>query len=304
MTVCVDLEAAIQEGRHTRQLADISSFVRKSKRIVVVTGAGISCSSGIPVSPFPPSHTSALADDITQDFRSSDGLYALAKEQYPTGVAKGSDLFDAALFRNAASTAAFFTFISCLKKTVDAAAPTPTHLFLSRLHEKGRLLRLYTQNIDGLEERAGLAAANPTNGGSARKDASAVTVQLHGDIHRLRCVLCSTDVAFTAEHIELYSAGQAPPCPNCTQRCETTPTSFPLLLTEISDSRGPYCTIRTSNANWYSASRNCSLQRTSPAWGIHRQHRGRRSSPEARYAHHHGNDTPSSWTQATCQEFC
>jgi NAD-dependent SIR2 family protein deacetylase len=34
--------------------------------------------------------------------------------------------------------------------------PTTTHLFLRLLHEKGLLLRVFTQNIDGLEEQAGL----------------------------------------------------------------------------------------------------------------------------------------------------
>jgi len=41
-------------------LADVSSSIAKAKRVVVVSGAGISCSSGIPVS-----HPNnwALADD-------------------------------------------------------------------------------------------------------------------------------------------------------------------------------------------------------------------------------------------------
>jgi NAD-dependent histone deacetylase SIR2 len=33
-------------------LTDLSSYVAKSKRALIVTGAGISCSSGIPVSLF------------------------------------------------------------------------------------------------------------------------------------------------------------------------------------------------------------------------------------------------------------
>lgn len=34
--------------------------------------------------------------------------------------------------------------------------PTPTHHFLRLLHDKGLLLRVFTQNIDGLEQLAGL----------------------------------------------------------------------------------------------------------------------------------------------------
>ena len=35
-------------------------------------------------------------------------------------------------------------------------APTPTHYFIRLLHEKGLLLRCFTQNIDSLETLAGL----------------------------------------------------------------------------------------------------------------------------------------------------
>ena len=34
--------------------------------------------------------------------------------------------------------------------------PTPTHYFIRLLHEKGLLLRCFSQNIDSLETQAGL----------------------------------------------------------------------------------------------------------------------------------------------------
>ena len=37
-------------------------------------------------------------------------------------------------------------------------APTPTHAFFKVLHDKGKLLRAFTQNIDSLESAAGLPA--------------------------------------------------------------------------------------------------------------------------------------------------
>ena len=88
---------------------------------------------------------------IHQDFRSSDGLYALVKQQYPDVVLKGRDLFDASLFRDPTSTAVFYTFISQLKKSIDVAKPSPTHRFIKTLDSKRKLLRSYTQNIDGLD---------------------------------------------------------------------------------------------------------------------------------------------------------
>ena len=50
MTVTLDLDAAATDSHVRRALADISLSVAKGKKIVVVTGAGISCSCGIPVS--------------------------------------------------------------------------------------------------------------------------------------------------------------------------------------------------------------------------------------------------------------
>lgn len=161
-----------------------------------------------------------------QDFRSSDGLYALVKQQYPDVVLKGRDLFDASLFRDPTSTSVFYTFISQLKQSIDAASPTPTHCFIKTLDTKHKLLRSYTQNIDGLEARAGLL-------GSASQDAKATgkgknkiktkevkNVQLHGDIHRVRCTFCSAEFPCSEKHLKLFNQGSPPDCPECLARCE------------------------------------------------------------------------------------
>ena len=88
------------------------------------------------------------------------------KQQYPNAVLKGRDLFDASLFRDPTSTSVFYTFISKLKQSIDNVSPSPTHWFIKTLDTKGKLLRSYTQNIDGLEERVGLL-------GSASSEAKA-----------------------------------------------------------------------------------------------------------------------------------
>ena len=164
-----------------------------------------------------------------QDFRSSDGLYNLVKTKYPDVVLKGRDLFDAALFRDATSTAVFYTFISGLKTAIDKAEPSATHHFIKALDKKGRLLRSYTQNIDGLEERVGLSGANITQSREAdatkgkmkakiSKDVK--NVQLHGDIHRVRCTICSASYPCEAEYVTIFQRGEAPECPECSSRCE------------------------------------------------------------------------------------
>ena len=49
MTITLELDASSTDPHTRRALTDISLSVAKCKRIVVVTGAGISCSCGIPV---------------------------------------------------------------------------------------------------------------------------------------------------------------------------------------------------------------------------------------------------------------
>ncbi|KDQ64047.1 hypothetical protein JAAARDRAFT_187428 [Jaapia argillacea MUCL 33604] len=205
MTITLDLESPTSR----RTLSNISLAVAKSKKIVVMTGAGISCSCGIP------------------DFRSSDGLYNLVKEQYPDVVLKGRDLFDASLFRDPTSTSVFYTFISQLKRSIDGATPSPTHAFLKTLDTKRKLLRSYTQNIDGLEERSGLLGSSSNGakavGGKGKgkiRVKEVRNVQLHGDIHRVRCTFCSAELACTEEYMEVFERGQAPDCPECSARSQ------------------------------------------------------------------------------------
>lgn len=52
-------------------------------------------------------------------------------------------------------------------------SPTKTHLFLARLAEEGLLRRIYTQNIDGLEEAAGVP--------------SEIIIECHGSAMRTVC---------------------------------------------------------------------------------------------------------------------
>lgn len=149
---------------------------------------------------------------------------------------KGKDLFCSSLFRDPTSTSVFYTFIAQLKRSIDLAHPSPTHLFLRTLDEKKRLLRSYTQNIDGFEERIGLTGsgserARAKGKGKGKLLAKEVrNVQLHGDIHRVRCGLCSCNLPCTEEYLTMFDDGSAPNCPECTQRCEFSPLDLLLEL--------------------------------------------------------------------------
>lgn len=96
---------------------------------------------------------------------------------------KGRDLFSASLFRDPASTRLFYTFIAELKSSIDTAKPSPTHRFIKTLDSKGKLVRSYTQNIDGFEEQVGLAGTLSVKGKGKKFNSKEIkNVQLHGDI--------------------------------------------------------------------------------------------------------------------------
>ncbi|CEG75512.1 Putative Yor025wp-like protein [Rhizopus microsporus] len=161
-------------------VTELAACIQMSKRVLVITGAGISCNGGIP------------------DFRSSDGLYSLVKKKHPDIILKGKDLFDATLFKSKEQTQCFYTFMAELKKTIDAAMPTPTHSFIHGLQESGQLMRCYTQNIDCLEDSLKLSV-----------------VRLHGSMDKVKCTLCPASYEFTVDYEDQFRRGDPPVCPQC-----------------------------------------------------------------------------------------
>ncbi|MBK9713738.1 MAG: Sir2 family NAD-dependent protein deacetylase [Kouleothrix sp.] len=101
-------------------------ILREARRIVALTGAGISRPSGIP------------------DFRSDGGLWKLDD---PMAVAS--------LWGFQANPRRFYTWFRPLLDTIAAALPNPAHLALAQLERAGRLRAIITQNIDGLHQSAG-----------------------------------------------------------------------------------------------------------------------------------------------------
>lgn len=99
-----------------------------------------------------------------------------------------------------------------------SANPTPTHKFIRTMHEKRKLVRCYTQNIDGIESKEGLVI-----GGKEGQ-----VCQLHGDIHTLRCDYCNGIQEYTSEWMEMLLDGEAPECPECVRKC------FPFITLQIS----------------------------------------------------------------------
>lgn len=103
----------------------LAELIKNSKKIFVLTGAGISTKSGIP------------------DFRSGTGIYS----KYPELV------FDIDVFYN--DPTILYNLMFELAPIVINAKPNIAHICLKKLEDMGKINLIATQNIDMLHEKAG-----------------------------------------------------------------------------------------------------------------------------------------------------
>jgi len=112
---------------------DAVALLQKSKNIMVITGAGISTSLGIP------------------DFRSRNtGFYSQLIER---GFESPEDVFDIDNFDDDPSH--FYQLAKEILPVTDRCSPT--HDFIKLLQDKNILLTNFTQNIDNIEAFAGIS---------------------------------------------------------------------------------------------------------------------------------------------------
>lgn len=145
----------------------------KCKNIIIMAGAGISTPSGIP------------------DFRTpGTGLYDNL-QQYK--IPEPTAIFDLDFFWY--DPRPFF----CLAKSLYPGnyQPNYVHYFVKLLHDKGLLLRMYTQNIDGLERLAEVPAGK--------------LVEAHGTFSTASCIRCQK--SYDGEQIkQTIMDGDIPRC--------------------------------------------------------------------------------------------
>ncbi|XP_006009776.1 NAD-dependent protein deacetylase sirtuin-3 isoform X2 [Latimeria chalumnae] len=160
-------------------LEDIARKIRNREcnRIVVMAGAGISTPSGIP------------------DFRSpGSGLYDNLRH---FGIPYPEAVFEINYFLHDPKP-----FYSLAKELYPGNyKPNWAHYFVRLLYKKGMLLRMYTQNIDGLERLAGIPPS--------------MLVEAHGSFATASCTVCCE--SYPGENFrDEVMEGKVPLCPICT----------------------------------------------------------------------------------------
>ena len=119
------------------------SLLKRSERVMISTGAGISTESGIPA------------------FRGTDGLWETFKPE---------ELATPEAFRR--DPAKVWQWYDWRRQMISKVSPNPGHYALVELEKVVRQSFLFTQNIDGLHQRAG----------------SKGVFELHGSIWRVQCL--------------------------------------------------------------------------------------------------------------------
>lgn len=156
----------------------IANYIKTNhcKNIVFIIGAGISCAAGIP------------------DFRTpGTGLYYnLQKFNLP----RPESIFTLSYFKENPKP-----FFELSKEMLPGKyKPTYAHYLPVILHRHNLLLRVYTQNIDGLERIAGL----PTD----------KVIECHGNYYSAHCMKCNAQYELNEIRSEIIK-GDIPLCPKC-----------------------------------------------------------------------------------------
>ena len=162
---------AVRASARSASARRVADLIRSGacKRIAFLTGAGVSVSAGIP------------------DFRSPGGMYDTLKPELLTAAAEDRDAMrrdPTHVVSKAMFTRSAFPYLELRRPFILGIAErkwkaTPCHWFMRLCYDQGLLVRVYTQNIDGLDFQLGLPHE--------------LLVPVHGSLGLIQCEACQAD---------------------------------------------------------------------------------------------------------------
>ena len=126
-----------------------AQMIQDAQKILVFSGAGLSTESGIP------------------DFRSPGGLW----EKYDP-----SDFYYQKILSDERARTKYWEMIKDVYGILQKAEPNEAHKAIKSLEDKGKLLGVVTQNIDGLHHEAGNSVDK--------------IIEIHGTVATISCLSC------------------------------------------------------------------------------------------------------------------
>ena len=178
-------------------LEQARALLVNARRIVAVTGAGISAESGVPT------------------FRGPEGLW---KSHRP------EELATAEAFARDPQTV--WEWYGWRRKLIATCSPNPAHLALARLALDHPEVAIITQNVDGLHTRAAKEEAGHVD------FSPALPIELHGSINRDRCSACDARRPGSPV-IDVTSIDTLPQCDRCSALMRPDVVWFGEVLNEV-----------------------------------------------------------------------
>lgn len=159
-------------GASNRALFEAAAgHLAAARRVLFVTGAGLSAASGLPT------------------YRGVGGLYEShdTEEGLPVEVALSGQVF-------AVRPDISWKHIARLERSVRGARPNRAHAIIAEMERRFEVV-VFTQNVDGFHREAG----------------SSDVIDIHGDVHDLRCTMCG----WTDRVRDYDGLAPVPECPVC-----------------------------------------------------------------------------------------
>jgi NAD-dependent deacetylase len=150
----------------------VAAILIKAKRALFITGAGISADSGLPT------------------YRGVGGLYDAGKTE---GGIPIETLLSGTMMRERPELT--WKYLRVIERACRGAVPNRGHQILAELERRIERVVIFTQNVDGFHRAAG----------------SKHVIEIHGDLHELRCTRC----AWTDRVADYSKLDPVPRCASC-----------------------------------------------------------------------------------------